>query len=79
MNTGGPPPNSMRVQDLRVLYLNAHLHQWIQSRCTSIQFSFTQRMVGGTIYIPNVFLVDTITTTPKTQTNIVKNGGGETD
>ena len=41
-------------------------------------FLFTQRMVGGTIYVPNVFLVKTITSVPRTETNIVKNSGGET-
>ena len=34
-------------------------------------FLFTPRMVGGTIYINDVFLVDTITTIPTTENNVV--------
>ena len=36
-------------------------------------FVFTDRMVGGTIYINDVFLVDTITTIPTTENNLITN------
>ena len=36
-------------------------------------FLFTPRMVGGTVYVNNVYLVDTITSIPRTEANIIVN------
>ena len=44
---------------------------------TTGDFVFTPRMVNGTIIIKDVFLSNTIVTTPKSDLNLALNGGGE--
>tara|TARA_Y100000592_G_scaffold18660_1_gene28505 strand:- start:825 stop:7754 length:6930 start_codon:yes stop_codon:yes gene_type:complete len=77
VNTGGPPPGFNAGSGPPGSLPGAPGANGFNQDVPVYNFLFTQRMIGGTIYIPDVFLVKTITTTPKTETNIVKNAGGE--
>ena len=77
VNTGGPPPGFNAGSGPPGSLPGAPGANGFNQDVPVYNFLFTQRMVGGTIYIPNVFLVDTITTIPKTETSIAKNAGGE--
>ena len=57
---------------------NLNQSNTLQITTVKNDFVFTPRMIDGTIVINDVYLTDTIISTPTSEFNIARNGGGET-